>query len=78
MTAHSAIEQDKRLLEALRAGPVTSIQASQRLDIVHPPSAVRRLRRRGHDIATQWTYQAIEPGRPAHRVGLYVLIKEAA
>lgn len=78
MSAHSASEQDKRLLEALKVGPVTSILASTRLDIVHPPSVVRRLRRRGHNIVTQWTYQATEPGRPPHRVGLYVLIKEAA
>ncbi|UIP88444.1 helix-turn-helix domain-containing protein [Pseudomonas phenolilytica] len=78
MPAHSAIEQDRRLLEALRIRPVTTIEAANDLDIVHPPSTVRRLRRRGFDIRTQWAYQATEPGRPPHRVGQYVLMQEAA
>lgn len=78
MPAHSAIEQDRRMLEALRIHPVTTIEAANELDIVHPPSAIRRLRKRGFDIRTQWTYQPTEPGRPPHRVGLYVLISEVA
>lgn len=78
MPAHSATEQDRRLLEALRIHPVTTIEAANDLDIVHPPSVVRRLRKRGFDIRTQWTYQPTEAGRPPHRVGLYVLISEAA
>lgn len=78
MPAHSATEQDRRLLEALRIHPVTTIEAANDLDIVHPPSAVRRLRRRGFDIRTQWAYQATEAGRPPHRVGQYVLMQETA
>lgn len=78
MTARAATEQDRRLLEALRIRPVTTIEAANDLDIVHPPSSVRRLRRRGFDIRTQWAYQATEAGRPPHRVGQYVLISEAA
>lgn len=78
MPSHSATEQDRRLLEALRIHPVTTIEAANDLDIVHPPSVVRRLRKRGFDIRTRWTYQPTEEGRPPHRVGLYVLISEAA
>lgn len=78
MTLHSSAEQDRRLMSALRNGPITSIEAANDLDIVHPPSTVRRLRNRGHDIATHWTYQATEPGRPPHRVAKYVLLHEAS
>lgn len=78
MTSHSATEQDRRLMSALRAGPITSIEAANDLDIVHPPSTVRRLRNSGHNIATHWTYQATEPGRPPHRVAKYVLLHEAS
>lgn len=76
MTLHSASAQDNRMLTALRISPVTSLEASGDLDIVHPPSCIRRLRRRGYDIRTEWAYQATEPGRPPHRVGRYVLIAE--
>ena len=78
MASHSSAEQDRRLLLALRTGPVSSIQAANDLDIVHPPSTVRRLRRVGHDIATHWTYQATDAGRPPHRVAKYVLLQEAS
>ena len=66
------------MIEALRDGPVSSIQAANDLDIVHPPSTVRRLRKDGHEIVTNWTYQATESGRPPHRVAEYVLMSEAS
>lgn len=78
MTRHSSHEQDRRLLVALRTGPMTSIEAANDLDIVHPPSTIRRLRNHGHYIVTQWTYQATEPGRPPHRVAKYILLQEAS
>jgi hypothetical protein len=78
MALHTSAEQDRRFLVALRTGPVSSIQAANDLDIVHPPSTVRRLRKNGHYIVTDWTYQATEPGRPPHRVAKYVLLQEAA
>lgn len=78
MALHTSAEQDRRLLVALRTGPVSSIEAANELDIVHPPSTVRRLRNYGHKIVTAWTYQATEPGRPPHRVAKYVLLQEAA
>lgn len=75
---HSSEAQAARLLEALRQGPVSTVAAARALDIIHPPSTVRYLRNRGFVIDTQWTYLATGPGRPRHRVGLYVLIAEAA
>lgn len=75
---HSTAAQAKRLLDALRRGPVSTITAAKDLDIVHPPSTVRYLRRRGVRIFTEWTYAATEAGRKPHRVGLYVLMAEAA
>ncbi len=78
MASHTSAEQDRRLLVALRTGPLSSIQAANDLDIVHPPSTIRRLRRDGHMIVTDWTFQATEPGRLPHRVAQYVLLKEAS
>ncbi|WP_083281467.1 helix-turn-helix domain-containing protein [Pseudomonas sp. GTC 16481] len=73
---HSTAAQAKRMIAALRQGPVSSIEAAQKLDIVHPPSTIRHLRRKGWGILTQWCYQAAGPGLPPHRVGQYVLTKE--
>lgn len=75
---HSAEAQAARLVAALRAGPVSTITAAKELDIVHPPSTVRRLRRDGWRIVTEWTYSPTEAGRKPHRVGLYILVAEAA
>lgn len=78
MTRHSSTEQDRKMIEALRNGPISSIEAAQELDIVQPPSTIRRLRKRGFDIITRWTYQPTEPGRPPHRIAKYVLMQEAS
>lgn len=73
---HCTEAQARRLAVALRAGPVSTIDAAQSLDIVHPPSTVRWLRNRGYSIKTEWIYKTTEPGRRPHRVGLYVLASE--
>jgi Helix-turn-helix domain len=78
MTRHSSAEQDRRMIEALRKGPITTIEAAQDLDIVQPPSTIRRLRNRGFDIQTHWTHHSSEPGRQPHRVAKYVLMREAS
>jgi hypothetical protein len=78
MTRHSSTEQDRKMIEALRNGPISSIEAAQTLDIVQPPNTIRRLRKRGFAIITHWTYQPTEPGRPPHRVAKYVLMQEAS
>jgi hypothetical protein len=74
--SHSTAAQAQRMIQALRSGPVSSIEAAQQLDIVHPPSTIRHLRRLGWGILTEWCYQSAGPGRRPHRVGLYVLAKE--
>lgn len=76
MSEHSTIAQAQRLAQALKTGPVSTIDAAQTLDIVHPPSIVRWLRNRGYSIKTEWIYMTTEPGRRPHRVGLYVLASE--
>ncbi|WP_252090330.1 helix-turn-helix domain-containing protein [Pseudomonas sp. MWU13-3659] len=73
---HSTNAQALRMIAALRKGPVSSIEAAKALDIVHPPSTIRHLRRQGWGILTRWCYQAAAPGRRPHRVGLYILDKE--
>lgn len=78
MTRHSSTEQDRKMIDALRKGPISTIEAAQELDIVQPPNTIRRLRNRGFDIRTYWTHQSTEPGRPPHRVAKYILIREAS
>lgn len=73
---HCTEAQALRLVFALRSGPVSTIEAAQSLDIVHPPSTVRWLRNRGYSIKTEWIYKTTETGRRPHRVGLYVLASE--
>lgn len=74
--SHTTTAQAQRMIQALKSGPVSSIEAAQQLDIVHPPSTIRHLRRLGWGILTEWCYQSAGPGRRPHRVGLYVLAKE--
>jgi hypothetical protein len=66
------------MMEALRNGPVSTIEAAKELDIVQPPNTIRRLRKKGHEIRTYWTHQSTEPGRPPHRVAKYILMHEAS
>lgn len=75
--SHSTEAQALRMIQALKAGPVSSIDAARSLDIVHPPSTIRHLRRKGWAIMTEWCYQTAAPGRRPHRVGLYILTKES-
>lgn len=78
MTGHSSAEQDRKMIEALRIGPISTIEAAQNLDIVQPPATIRRLRNRGFVIHTYWTHHSTEPGRPPHRVAKYMLMREAS
>ena len=66
------------MMEALRNGPVSTIEAAKDLDIVQPPNTIRRLRKKGHEIRTYWTHQSTEPGRTPHRVAKYILMREAS
>lgn len=75
-TGNSGDAQCKRLLLRLRTGPITTFEAMRCLDVYHCPARVLQLRKRGHDIATVWERVITEAG-VAHRVGKYVLVKEA-
>lgn len=69
---NSTAAQRQRILRALRAGPVSTIQARRNLDILHPAGRVRELRLIGHRINTVWTHETTDCGK-VHRVGLYVM-----
>jgi hypothetical protein len=69
--------QARRLLRALRTGPITSQEARHYLDVIHPAGRIKTLRDQGHVIDTRWVLQLSACGRP-HRVGEYVLMHEGA
>ena len=69
--------QRNMILEALRAGPVSTVEARERLGIAHPAGRVLELRKLGHEIATERRAVHDSVGRP-HTSALYVLKCEAA
>lgn len=64
--------QNQRLLDRLRQGPITSLEAIKSLDIVRPASRVYDLRSEGHKIMTAWSWDRINGAD--HRVARYVLM----
>ena len=74
---HETETQRARLLEALRAGPVSSVQAITELDVFRPSARIMELRRAGHEILTSWTTEAVPGFTEPHRIGRYVLLKES-
>ena len=78
MTRNSSTEQDRKMMEVLRNGPVSTIEAAEDLDIVQPPNTILRLRKKGHETCFYWTHQSTEPRRPPHRVAKYILMREAS
>ncbi len=69
----SSQQQRKRLLEALKIKPITTIEAREELDIFHPAARVQELRAQGYKIATH--RETIETSKGIHdRVGRYVLL----
>ena len=73
----SAESQRTRLIAALHRGPVDTVTAYRKLDILHVPRRVFELRQAGHDIRTHWIWRTTEAGI-RHRVGRYELIREGA
>ena len=71
-SGNSAEAQRARLLDALRIGPVTTLEARRELDIMAPAARVMELRGLGHQIATIWARQPTHCGK-LHRVARYVL-----
>jgi hypothetical protein len=72
MSHNSNEAQRTRILEHLRRESLTTLQAREHLDIMHPAGRVQELREQGFNITTHWTYEA------KHRVGRYVLLAEVA
>lgn len=65
-------QQRARLLSRLQSSSITTLQARQELDILHPAARVKELREQGHNITTHWTTDTT--GKAKHRVGCYVLL----
>ncbi len=72
LNPNSAAAQRQRLLQALRLGPVTTLQARAELDVLHPGGRVMELRRQGYRIATIRVREATDCGR-VHNVARYLL-----
>ena len=73
--SESASAQRRRVLDALRSGPKSTIQLRRDWDILSPAARVLELKRRGSDIFTQRVHHATECGK-LHCVALYVLLRE--
>lgn len=69
----SAAAQRARLLDALRCGPVTTLEARRNLDVLHPAMRVCELRKEGYRIETVRVQQETEGGK-AHSVARYILL----
>ncbi len=63
--------QRARILEWLRRESLTTLQAHEHLDIMHPAARVQELRKQ-HNIITHWTTD--DSGKAKHRVARYVLL----
>lgn len=66
--------QNKKVLDRLRHGPVTSAELTRDLDILRPSARIYDLRGEGHKIVTAWDWDHVNG--TDHRVGRYVLMKE--
>ena len=73
---NSTAAQRRRALEALEAGPKSTIELRRRWDILSPAPRIKELRDRGYVILTNWVQHATDCGK-LHRVALYVLVSSA-
>lgn len=65
--------QRATLLNALRLGPVSSIQAREGMGILSPAARVMELRRGGFPVEAVWKSIIDAQGR-RHRSGVYVMV----
>lgn len=72
----SSAAQRARVLAHLRKASLTTLEARQFLDVLHPAARVMELRKAGYQIVTHWTDDMTAEGR-SHRVARYIL-KEGA
>jgi hypothetical protein len=59
------------LLAWLQSSTITTLQARQELDILHPAARIQELREQGHNIITHRTTE--DTGKSKHRVACYAL-----
>lgn len=70
----SAEAQRMRLIDALRCGPVTTIEARRNLDILMPAARIHELRHQhGFDIRSVRVRQETDSGK-LHSIARYVLM----
>lgn len=73
---HSSEAQRRRLLDRLRIGPISTLDARRDLDILMPAARIFELRERGYRIFTFRIDQQTDFGK-RHNVALYVLQPDA-
>ena len=71
----STESQRSLLLDHLKKGPLTTIQARDELGVMSPAPRVMELRRQGHNIITLRT-ETVDRTGTKHREGQYVLLTE--
>lgn len=74
--SNSTAAQRSRLLERLREGPLTTIEARRDLDILMPAARVFELRALGHEIATYRINAHTDCGK-LHSVARYAYLGAA-
>jgi len=67
-------QQQRRLLAALQVGPVSTLEARELLNVIHPAGRIMELRELGYRIVTTWSQELDAWGRD-HRVARYVLMQ---
>jgi hypothetical protein len=65
-------KQRALILNALRAGPLSTLEARELLGVLHAPGRICELRKAGFAIRTDTNTKFDAEGRP-HRCGVYVL-----
>jgi hypothetical protein len=70
---NATCEQRKRLLERLRVGTVSTLEARRDLDIMHPAARVMELRNAGYQIDRLTVEEPSDCGR-MHKVARYLLV----
>lgn len=71
----SAAAQRARLLDRLHIGPVSTLEARRKLEILAPAARVFELKAQGYKVEKVWIKEETEGG-VFHRVALYFLIVE--
>jgi len=64
--------QRNRILEWLKSGPLTTLQARSELDVMHPSARIMELKAQGHNIHTH--RESVDSGKGKHRIAKYVLL----